>query len=132
ARIKHLNPTIYPDPAYPADIKTFRSKGYKMYDNFKKDVAAGIEAVRWKISGTMNDEPDIYFLQGDDGCEFLFQQLSRYHFIVDEATQRVTDKPQDGDDDAADALRYLCQNLFSKDRKSTRLNSSHVKISYAV
>jgi len=117
ARIKHLNPTIYPDPAYPADIKTFRSKGYKMYDNFKKDVAAGIEAVRWKISGTTNGEPDIYFLQGDDGCEFLFQQLSRYHFIVDEATQRVTDKPQDGDDDAVDALRYLCQNLFNNKSK---------------
>src|SRR5690554_4268943 len=31
-----------------------------------------------------------------------------------------------------DALLWFCENCVTKDRKSTRLNSSHVRISYAV
>src|SRR5699024_12026832 len=37
-----------------------------------------------------------------------------------------------GEDAQKDQLRYAWKTLMRKDRKSTRLNSSHVSISYAV
>jgi hypothetical protein len=110
AKLEFLDPTVYPDPAYPSDIKTFRRHGVRMKD-FKKDVLGGIEAVRAKILPGMGKEPEIFFLATDDGCELLARRLSEYHWKVD-ANQKATDIPDDKDDDECDALRYLCQNLF--------------------
>src|SRR5690606_41225992 len=45
----------------------------------------------------------------------------------------LLEAPAVADDELADALRFRMRDLLPpKDRKSTRLNSSHVKISYAV
>lgn len=109
ARIKHLSPTIYPDQAYPADNKTFQKRGYRMM-KFKKDVAAGIEAVRMRLEPGADKEPNLFFLAGDENCEFLFKSISEYHYKVD-AAGKATEIPDDTDDDLADALKYLCQNL---------------------
>ncbi len=63
-RLWDLKPTIYPDNAYPADIKTFRRHGFKMVD-FKKEVAAGIEAFRMRLSPGVGRDPAMYFLKDD-------------------------------------------------------------------
>ena len=108
--LKPYDATIFPDPAYPSDIKSFRRAGYRMV-NFKKDVHKGISAVRAKVMPTTRGVPEIYFLAGDPMCELLFTQLSQYHWLLD-AAGRPTDEPDDVDDDLPDALRYLAQNLF--------------------
>jgi hypothetical protein len=102
--------TVWPDEAYPADIKTFRRHGFSM-KKFSKDVLGGIEAVRAKIMPGLNKEPEIFFLANDDGCELLAQRVSQYHWKID-ATQKSTDIPDDKDDDECDALRYVVGNLF--------------------
>src|SRR5699024_11914733 len=62
-------------------------------------------------------------------------------FIIGPAVSRIcAQNPQSLDLSGVDALddlvvgdgRFLCQHLLRQDRKSTRLNSSHVSISYAV
>jgi hypothetical protein len=109
-RLLWLDPTVYPDPAYPADIKTFRRHGFRC-KNFVKDVLGGIESVRAKLMPGLNREPEIYFLATDPGCELLAERIAQYHWVLD-ANQKPTDVPNDKDDDECDALRYLCQNLF--------------------
>jgi hypothetical protein len=37
--------------------------------------------------------------------------MSTYHWVIDQAG-KVTDIPDEEQDDEVDALRYLCQNLF--------------------
>lgn len=110
-RIKHLSPTIYPDQAYPADNKTFRKNGYRMM-KFKKDVAGGIEAVRLRLEPGADKEPNLFFLSGDEGVETMFKSISGYHYKID-AAGNATEIPDDEDDDWADALKYLCQNLLT-------------------
>lgn len=107
-------PDIFPDTAYPADIKTFKKNGFRMM-NWKKNagsVKAGIEAVRLKLRPPLG-EPEMYFLKGDEGVETLVRKLGRYHWKKDTAG-RFTDIPNDVDDDSADALRYLILNTFMK------------------
>lgn len=111
--IKHYDPTIYPDPAYPADNVSIKRAGFKV-KAFIKDVELGINTVRAKLTPTMSTTPEMFFLAGDDGCEMLYEQLSRYHWKLD-AAGRPTDQPDKEDDDIADGLRYLCQNLFGRD-----------------
>lgn len=119
SKLSFLNPTVYPDPAYPSDIKTFKRYGVKC-KNFVKDVIGGIEAVRSKLMPGIGREPEIFFLKGDIGCEGLAKKLSQYHWKVD-ANDKITDIPEDDDMDAPDALRYMCQNLFGN---KTRLAAS--------
>ncbi len=111
-QLKPYNSTIYPDPAYPSDIKSFRKAGYRV-KNFVKDVHLGINSLRSKLMPSLGGEPEMFFLSGDDGVAYLFKRLSRYHWILD-AAGNATDVPDDTDDDAPDAIRYLCQNLFGK------------------
>ncbi|WNM70314.1 terminase large subunit [Myxococcus phage Mx1] len=111
SKLSYLNPMVYPDPAYPADIKTFKRHGARC-KNFVKDVLGGIEAVRAKVMPGLNKEPEIYFLAGDEGCQLLAERMAQYHWKID-ANERPTMVPDDKDDDECDALRYLCQNLFS-------------------
>lgn len=106
------NPDIFPDMAYPADIKTFKRNGFKMIP-WKKNqgsVKAGIEVVRMKLRPPMGD-PEMFFLRGDPGVESLCQKLTRYHWKKD-AAGRWTDIPNDVDDDSCDALRYGTMNTF--------------------
>jgi len=110
--VQPFDPLIYPDPAYPSDIKSFRRAGFRMVE-FKKNVLEGISAVRAKIMPTLKGVPEMYFLAGDPGVEVLFNRLRQYHWLLD-AAGNPTDEPDDTDDDEADALRYLCQNLFGK------------------
>jgi hypothetical protein len=108
-KIKHFQPTIFPDNAYPSDNKTFRRNGFKMVD-FKKDVLMGVEAVRTRLAPGSGKIPSLYFLAGDDGVELLISRLLQYHWKVDTAG-RLTDEPDSNDDDELDALRYLAQNV---------------------
>lgn len=123
-QIKYLNPTIYPDPAYPSDIKTFRRSGYTC-KSFTKDVLLGINTVRGKLMPSLGAPPEIFFLEGDDGCELLAQRLSRYHWCID-AAGNPTDEPDDTEDDELDALRYLCQVVFGRQTK-LRMGNSNVQ-----
>lgn len=111
--IKHLDPVCWPDSSHPDHIKTFRRNGYRMR-NFKKDVAEGIEAVRWRLAPGSNEEPAIYFLGGDSMVEYLAKRMETYSFKVDKRTEIVLDDLEDKDDDELDALRYLCQNVTPK------------------
>lgn len=110
-RIKHLNPLLWPDTAYPAYIKTFRSAGYRCRKH-KKDVIGGIDAVRKKMApaGLI---PELYLIRNDDGCELLAKRIEGYRWMED-SLGRATDVPKDIDDDLNDALRYLIQNTFDK------------------
>src|SRR3989442_8405402 len=61
--------------------------------------------------------------------EFVNDQVSTVNFLYcheDEAAGLKTGRRM------ADYFNYLATQLISVDRKSTRLNSSHVRISYAV
>lgn len=105
------NPAIYPDPAYPADIKTFRRKGFRMkeWDKNAGSVKAGIEIVRallWSARGTTR----LFFLKDDPGVELLLKHVESYKFKVDAAGE-VTDVPDETDDDEPDALRYVVMNV---------------------
>lgn len=105
------NPGIYPDTAYPADIKTFRRKGFRMKDWDKNagSVKAGIEIIRallWSARGTTR----LFFLKDDPGVELLLKHLESYKFKVDAAGE-VTDTPDETDDDEPDALRYVAMNV---------------------
>jgi hypothetical protein len=111
-RIKDLSPAIYGDTESPSDIKTFRKHGYKMKDwvKGKGSVKEGIDCVRIKLS-PFSGEPQLYLLKDDEGCDLLAKRMSEYHWKMDTAG-RVTDIPDDADDDACDALRYLIMNVF--------------------
>ncbi len=109
-RLSRLKPTIYPDNAYPADIKTFKRNGFRMID-FKKDVLGGIEAVRTRVMPGSGKLPTIFMLKDDFGCELLATKMIQYHWKLDKATGQLTDEPDKADDDELDALRYLGQNV---------------------
>jgi hypothetical protein len=109
-RLVHLKPVIYPDNAYPSDIKTFRRAGFKMID-FQKDVLAGIEAVRARLMPGSGRLPSIFFLKDEEGCEFLAEKIMKYHWKMDKNTGKLTDEPDSNNDDELDALRYLGQNV---------------------
>ena len=110
-RIKFLNPMIWPDTAYPAYIKMFRSAGYRCREH-KKDVIGGIEAVRKKILPA-GLSPELFLIKGDDGCELLAKRIVAYKWKED-SIGRITDIPDDTEDDLNDACRYLVQNTFGK------------------
>lgn len=113
-RLKDWKPTIYPDPAYPSDIKTFRRYGYKMVEH-DKDVLGGIEVVRAKLLPAAGKNPELYLLKDDEGCERLAKRTAEYHWKTD--TQgKLTDVPDEKDDDLCDALRYLVFCLFGNKR----------------
>lgn len=108
-KLLHLNPTVYPDNAYPSDNKTFKRFGFKMVD-FKKDVSAGIESVRTRMNPGSLRDPALYLLKDDAGCELLAKRIAEYSFKVD-ANGDLTEEPNKNNDDELDALRYLCQNV---------------------
>jgi hypothetical protein len=124
------NPVIYPDPAYPASIKTFRTRGFKARDWEKKpfSVKAGIEIVRsllWSGSGLVR----MMFLKGDSGVEFLLIRAEKYKYKVD-ATGTPTEEPDEKDDDELDALRYGIMNALGsegalKEKKSAIVRESN-------
>lgn len=107
------SPTIFGDPAYPADILTFRRRGFKMkeWQKYPGSVKAGIEIMRMMmLSG--NGDTRLYFLADDPGVEFLFNQLEKYSFQTDAAGE-PTEDPVKENDDAADAIRYMVMNVIA-------------------
>lgn len=112
-RLKPYGATIWPDPAYPSDIKTFKRNGYRMrdWDKGKGTVAGGIEIVRLKLWPSVG-QPELFFLAGDEGVELLVKRMQSYHYILD-AAGRITEEPDDEDDDECDALRYMVMNVFA-------------------
>jgi hypothetical protein len=111
-RIKHFDAQIYGDTASVSDIKTFKKFGYKMKDwtKDKGSVKEGIDCVRLKLSPRIG-EPQLYLLKDDEGCDLLAKRICEYHWKMD-AAGRVTDVPDDTDDDICDAFRYLVMNVF--------------------
>jgi intein/homing endonuclease len=118
SRYFHYNPTVYPDDAYPSDIKSFRRAGFRCKD-FNKDVLGGIDAVRSKLMPGFNKEPEMFFLAGEPGVEALFSQMQKYHWTIETDTENATEIPDKTDDDGCDSLRYVCQNLFGAHTKFT-------------
>lgn len=107
-KLKPFNPVIYPDNAYPSDNATFRRNGFRLVD-FKKDVMAGIEAVRLRLAPGGDRTVSMFLLKDDPGCELLASKFLQYHWKVD-AAGKLTDEPDKNDDDELDGCRYLCQN----------------------
>lgn len=116
-RIKAWAPVLWPDTAYPAYIKMFRSAGYRVRSH-KKDVVGGIEAVRSKFMPVGGRDPELFLLRGDEGCEQLAQRILGYKWKNDAAGNPI-DIPDETDDDLCDALRYLVQNAFPRAGKVT-------------
>lgn len=110
-RVKHYGAKYWPDVAYPAYIKMFRSAGYRMGDT-NKEVVDGITTVRRKIAPAGMD-PELYLIKGDASGELLAKRLEGYRWKED-ATGRITDEPVKDDDDLCDALRYLVHNTFDR------------------
>jgi hypothetical protein len=113
--LRELDPTIFGDLEAPADIKTFKRKGFKMkeWDKFKGSVKAGIEIVRSKIY-TTGAGTTLFFLTDDPAIEGLFKEMLNYCFTTDTAGE-FTDTPAKGGEDRNDALRYAIMNAFAKD-----------------
>jgi hypothetical protein len=64
------------------------------------------------------EEVRMFLLADDEGCELLATRLTNYHWTTD-AAGRLTNIPDDEDDDEVDALRYLVLNTFSSKTKLT-------------
>ena len=111
--LREFEPTIYGDPEAPADVKTFRRKGFNMakWDKYKGSVKAGIEIVRMKLMPAVGD-PQLFFLKDDPGCELAVKKLMTYHFMTD-AGGASSEEPDKDDDDIADCIRYLVMNVFA-------------------
>ena len=126
-RIKPFNPIIFADTASPGDIRTFKKNQFRMRDwsKLKGSVASGIEVVRFKMWPTMG-QPQLFFLAEDEGVGFLLDKMSQYHWKTD-ATGRVTETPDDVEDDALDALRYLIMNCFAAKGKMSIAKNEEVR-----
>lgn len=107
---KKLSMVVWPDPAYPSDIKTFRSKGYVMKTH-TKDVLAGINAVRNKLNPPGSKEPELFMLKDDAAGELMAKRFESARWKLD-AQGRPTDVPDDFEDDLMDATKYIIQNEF--------------------
>ncbi len=110
--IRHMDPIIYADPENPQMARVFRRHGYhlKQWKKSPGSVAWGIGIVRLKLSPTLS-EPELYFLRDDIGCDFLFRQMSTYHWTLN-IDGTFSDEPDKVDDDAVDGLRYCIMNVF--------------------
>jgi hypothetical protein len=124
-RIKAWGPVVWPDIAYPAYVKMFRSSGYQIRSTTDKDVLGGIESVRMKLMPAGGREPEVFLLKDDDGCETLAKRVEGYKWKMDSAG-RATDVPDDTDDDSCDAFRYLIHNVFRKDGRVVVSNEAVV------
>jgi hypothetical protein len=111
-QIKHLNPSIFADPENPQMVDQLRKSGYRMREWVKEagSVVGGIDIVRMRLRPPMGD-PLLFFLAGDAGVELLLKRMAKYHWKAD-AAGRITDKPNDVEDDECDALRYVVMNVF--------------------
>ena len=109
-RIKKYHPDVWPDPAYPADIKTFRGAGYRMKVHVK-DVLGGIESVRNKLNPAGDRPPELFLIKGDPASELLAKRFEAYKWKLD-SQGNATDVPDDTEDDTMDATRYIIANEF--------------------
>lgn len=117
-KLRPLDPVIFADPEDPASTATFRRKGHFKMRAWSKDkgsVKAGIEIVRTKLKPAIGGTT-LFFLKGDEGCENLVTQLSKYHFKLD-AQGNITEEPDKDQDDSCDALRYMIMNVFANKGK---------------
>lgn len=105
------DPDLYGDVASPGSLKSFRKAGFKVrtWKKGKNSVVEGIDAVRAKLRPSASD-PELFFLH-EPAVVKLFQRLSKYHYHIDPTTGEPTDEPDETDDDAADATRYLIMNV---------------------
>src|SRR5690606_42108602 len=81
-----------------------------IYDVGPRSEGLGFQRLHVKIGGHFS---------GDNSSDVLFQGNANHPLFL---TQKHSN----------DRLIGIPRNLLNRDRKSTRLNSSHVKISYAV
>lgn len=105
------NPSIFGDTAAPDKNNAFIKDGFHVMNWSKGEVTIGIECVRKKLRPATDAIPELFFLSGDEGVTYLTKEIQKYHWKVDQAG-RALDEPVKIHDDACDALRYLCQNLF--------------------
>lgn len=118
------NPVIYPDTAYPGNVKTFSRRGFRVKNWEKKphSILAGVEIVRsmmWPADGV----PRFFLLKGDAGCEYLAEKLSRYRLARD-ASGAPTEDPEKFEDDECDSLRYGIMNHFGAKGGALKGNQS--------
>jgi len=111
--LKAYSPTIFGDEAQPADIKTFKRKGFNMreWGKYPGSIKAGIEVVRMKLMPAVG-VPQMFLLKDDPGCEFLASRIEKYHFMTD-AGGHISEDPDKELDDEVDAMRYMVMNVFA-------------------
>jgi len=111
--LKAYSPTIFGDEAQPADIKTFKRKGFHMreWSKYPGSIKAGIEVTRMKLMPAVG-VPQLFLLKDDPGCEFLASRIEKYHFLTD-AGGFISEEPDKDEDDEVDAMRYMVMNVFA-------------------
>jgi hypothetical protein len=112
-RLKPYNANVYADTEDPGRIETLRKSGLRMrkWHKIAGSVVGGIEIIRLKLWPAIG-KPELYFLAGDEGVQFLFQKMQQFHWKTDGAG-RVSDVPDEDGKDENDALRYLVMNVFA-------------------
>ncbi len=110
--LRRINPCFVADSESPAEIASTKKNGFKVkpVNKFPGSVRAGIELLRTVIH-PVGAEPYLYLLKGDQWCETLALDISRYHFRID-PRGNVSTEPDDENDDRLDALRYLVLSTF--------------------
>ena len=111
--IRHYDATIFGDTENPSDNKTFRLHGYKMRDwkKIKGSVLDGIGIMRLKLNPALDQEPELYFLKGDDGVEALCKAIEQFHWKLDPSGNSLEIPDEEGKD-YVDGIRYLVMNVF--------------------
>lgn len=125
-QIRSLVPAIYADPENAQLVELFRKNGFRMRD-WKKtpgSLTGGIDIVRMRLRPPMGD-PLIFFLRGDPMVDLLVKRMMKYHWKVD-AAGRLTNVPNDADDDECDAIRYLVMNVFPAHGRKARIAEDSV------
>lgn len=115
------DPDVWADTEAPGDNKTLKRAGtmkIKEWVKYKGSVGDGISLIRWLLMPALGrpDQVKLFFLKDDPGCDLLATRVTHYHWLKD-AAGRLTNEPDDEDDDEVDALRYIVLNNFSQKSK---------------
>jgi hypothetical protein len=117
-RLGGVRPTYYADPEDPAANKTL-GRHFKIakWEKGPGSVQEGIDIVRMKLAPPFGAEPDLYFLDDDEGVDFLCKQLQIHHWKID-AAGNPTNVPDEEGKDECDSVRYGVMNVFKKGKLS--------------
>lgn len=115
----------FPDCANPGDVQMCRQEGLPVPTNQIKDIPGGIQVIKKWLRSLASPTPKFYVAKETN--TFLIEEFKLYHFKTD-AAGVITDDPEDENNHAIDALRYIMYGLFSKSRSVMSSSDSEFDI----